>query len=343
MSSEQSLLAGPSPMETGVLLVNLGSPDSPTTPDVRRYLAEFLWDPRLVDLPRSLWWFILHAFILPFRPARSARAYAHIWTPEGSPLVVTTRRQAERLQQKLRKHVALPIHVVPAMRYGTPSIRSGMEVLRQKSCARILVLPLYPQNSSTTTASVVDAVAETLRGWRRVPEIRMISDFHDDAGYNGALARSVREVWQASGPSQKLLVSYHGLPKRYVDEGDPYLEQCRRTTELFTEEAGLAEDQWMMTFQSRFGREEWIRPYTDQTLRELASAGVSEVDVICPGFAADCLETLEEIALTNQTLFLTSGGKRYRYIPALNDRPDFMDALTDLCFKHLSGWPGFPR
>ena len=326
-----------------MLLVNLGSPDSPTTPDVRRYLAEFLWDPRLVDLPRPLWWFILHAFILPFRPARSARAYAHIWTPEGSPLIVTTRRQAERLEQKLRENLDLPVHVVPAMRYGTPSIRSGMEVLRAKSCARILVLPLYPQNSSTTTASVLDAVAETLRSWRRVPEIRMVSDFHDDAGYTGALARSVREIWQSSGPSQKLLVSYHGLPKRYVDEGDPYLEQCRRTTELFTDEAGLAEDQWLMTFQSRFGREEWIRPYTDQTLRELAGAGVSEVDVICPGFAADCLETLEEVALTNQTLFLTSGGKRYRYIPALNDGPDFIDTLAGLCVRHLSGWPGFLR
>jgi len=327
----------------GILMVNLGSPSSPTTEDVRRYLAEFLWDPRLVDLPRPLWWFLLKAVILPFRSRRSAQHYARIWTPEGSPLIEISRRQADLVEKGIRERSGSRVIVLPAMRYGQPSIASGLEALRAESCGRILVLPMYPQNSSTTTASVYDAVAVALAGWRWVPEIRFVSDFHDDPGYTGALANSIREVWEQSGPADKLVVSYHGLPARYIREGDPYQHQCLRTTKRMAEDAGLDEEHWVMAFQSRFGRQEWIRPYTDETLLELARAGTTRVDVLCPGFTADCLETLEEIAVTNQSLFLTAGGGRYRYIPALNVRPDFMETLTNLCLRHLCGWPGFPE
>jgi len=324
---------------TGVLLVNLGTPDAPTPAALRRYLGEFLSDPRVVELPRAVWLPILHGVILRLRPRRAAHAYRKIWTEEGSPLLAISRCQAQALQTIVQDRFAGPVKVALGMRYGNPSIASALETLRKAQARRILVLPLYPQYSGSTTGSTFDAVAETLKTWRWIPELRMVTHYHDQPGYVAALVGSIRDYWQQHGQGDRLLFSFHGLPKRFLLAGDPYHCECHRTGRLVAEALGLPADRWQVAFQSRFGREEWLKPYTDVTLREWAGEGLGRVDVICPGFAADCLETLEEIEMQNRRLFLDAGGGDYHYIPALNDRPEHMSFLTDLVEEHAHGWP----
>lgn len=324
----------------GVLLVNLGSPDAPTTVAVRRYLAEFLSDPRVVEIPRPLWWLILHGVVLRTRPSRSAHAYQRVWTEEGAPLLVFSQRQARALQQVMAQRHGERVRVALAMRYGNPSIRSGLEQLRAMRARRLVILPLYPQYSAATSATVFDAVGEVLRGWRWVPELRFINHYHDDEGYIAAVVNSIRESWAQHGPGERLLFSFHGMPKRTLPLGDPYFCQCQKTARLVTERLALPEGRWHLSFQSRFGRAEWLQPYTDKTLRQWARDGVKRVDVICPGFAADCLETLEEIAMMNKEAFLAAGGERLHYIPALNDRPDHIAALADLIDRCSRDWHG---
>lgn len=322
----------------GVLLVNLGTPDAPTPQALRRYLAEFLWDPRVVDLPRPLWWLILNGIILNIRPRRSARLYEKIWTDEGSPLLAIGKRQRAKLEQALGRKLAATMPVVLAMRYGQPSVRSGLETVRAQGCGRVLVLPLYPQYSDTTTASTSDAVAAALKEWPDPPELRFVRHYHTHQAYIRALAQSVRDVWEAEGEPEKLLMSFHGIPQRYANAGDPYPRECAETARLLAGELGLGKERWLLSFQSRFGREPWLTPYTDETLRAWGGQGIKRVDVICPGFAADCLETLEEIAMQNRDIFLGAGGERFRYIPALNDRDDHIAALAAIIQANLAGW-----
>lgn len=324
---------------TGVLLVNLGTPDAPTAAAVRRYLAEFLWDRRVVELARPLWWLILHGVILRVRPARVARNYAAVWTDDGSPLLSISRRQAALLQERLARRCPGPVKVALGMRYGNPSIPAALEELRAAGVERLLVLPLYPQYSATTTATTVDRVAEVMRNWRWLPELRFITHYHDDPAYIEALAASLRAAWEQRAPGERLLFSFHGIPERYHRHGDPYPCQCRKSARLVAERLGLPDDAWSVAFQSRFGRDPWVKPYTDATLREWARAGVKRVDVVSPGFAADCLETLEELAVENRDLFLGAGGGEYSYIRALNDDPLHMDLLESLVLRHASGWP----
>jgi ferrochelatase len=324
--------------DIGVLLTNLGTPDAPTPQAVRRYLAEFLSDPRVVETPPALWQPILRGVILRIRPRRSAAAYAHIWTDEGSPLLVISRRQEAAIRAALAQRLGRPVPVALGMRYGTPSIASAMQALRDAGVRRLLVLPLYPQYSASTAASAIDAVARVLRGWREIPSLHFIRDYHDDAGYIAAAAGKIRAHWDAHGRGERLLMSFHGVPQRYVDRGDPYAEQCHVTGKRIAEALGLAEDAWMVTFQSRFGPQAWVQPYTDKTLLSLARQGVRRVDLVCPGFSADCLETLEENAMGNRELFLKTGGERFDYIPCLNDDPAHVDALTSLIVRQLGGW-----
>ena len=314
----------------GVLITNLGTPDEPTTSALRRYLAEFLWDPRVVDLPRPLWWLILHGVILRLRPSRSARAYREVWSDEGSPLMVISRNQQCMLQQQLDARAPGRYQVVLGMRYGNPSIKSALDELREAGVGNIVVLPLYPQNSCSTSASTLDAIADALKKTRSVPHLSFIADYHAHPHYIAALANSVREHRDGRPSAEKLIISFHGTPLRYREEGDPYYEHCQRTAELLATELGLDPSQWMMTFQSRFGREEWLQPYTDKTLEKLAHDGVKRVEVICPGFSADCLETLEEIAVENHDIFTRAGGEALFYIPALNSRDDHIAMMCEL-------------
>lgn len=323
---------------TGILITNLGTPDEPTTAGLRRYLAEFLWDPRIVDMPRPLWWLILHGFILRFRPSRSAASYRTVWTDEGSPLLSISKKQLEALRQLLSQQVNGPVVVELGMRYGNPSISSALERLRDANAQRVLVFPLYPQNSCSTTASTFDAVAATVEKWRWLPEFRFINQYHDDANYIEALAASIREAWSDGKQSEKLLFSFHGTPKRFHTDGDPYFVQCHQTAQLVAERLGLDKDRWQLTFQSIFGREEWLKPYTIETLRELGAGGVTSVDIVCPGFSADCLETIEEISVENRDAFIEAGGKSFNYIPALNDRADHISALASLVQKNITDW-----
>jgi protoporphyrin/coproporphyrin ferrochelatase len=327
---------------TGILLVNLGTPDAPTPKAVRRYLAEFLSDPRVVEIPRAVWWPILHGVVLRVRPSKSAAKYTAIWTDEGSPLLVWTRKQAVRLLGSLgeRGHAVLVQH---AMRYGDPSMAAGLDALKQQGATRILVLPMYPQYAAATTGSTVDALQAWARRTRRVPELRVINQFHDDAGVIGALAARVTEHWQREGRGRMLVMSFHGLPARSLTLGDPYHCQCQTTGRLLAERLGLQQQEYQVTFQSRFGRARWLEPYTDATLRKLAQQGHERVDVICPGFTADCLETLEEIGIEARHTFLSAGGKAFHLIPCLNDSPAWIDALAKLTIRHLQGWPTQPE
>lgn len=321
-------------MSAGILLVNLGSPDAPTPAAVKRYLAEFLWDPRIADVWRPLWWLILNGIILNSRPAKSAAKYAAIWTDAGSPLIHATGRQAAMLAEYLGGEFP----VVAAMRYGNPSIAAGIEALMAEGIERILVLPLYPQYSATTTASVFDAVTATARARSHIPELRFVNRYWDEPAWSAAVAASIREYRETHGTGEKLLMSFHGIPRRYAENGDPYAGECRRSATAIAQSLGLSDDEWLLTFQSRFGREEWLRPYTDETIERLAQEGVKAVDVVCPGFAADCLETLEEIAIENRERFLLAGGERFHYIPALNERGDHIATLVGVATRNLAGW-----
>ncbi len=327
------------PDRLGVLLVNLGTPDAPTTAAVRRYLAEFLWDPRVIEVPRPLWWLILHGVILRIRPKRSAEAYAKVWTDDGSPLMSWSIRQKKGLEKMLAAALPTPPAVALAMRYGQPSIDEALDELRAANVRRLLVLPLYPQYSATTTASVFDGLADSLKTRRWIPELRFVSHYHDEPGYIDALAASVREFWASKGRGDRLVMSFHGVPRRYLLSGDPYHCHCQKTGRLLAEALHLKDDEWSLSFQSRVGREEWLRPYTDEHLAELAAAGLKRVDVICPGFSADCLETLEEIAMQNAELFQENGGESLAYVPALNARRDHLSFLTQLALRHMQGWP----
>jgi len=318
----------------GVLLTNLGTPDAPTKQALRRYLSEFLSDPRVIEVPKLIWWFVLHGIILNFRPKRSAEKYKKIWTEEGSPLLVISQKQAAAVQAALDKQSPNKFKVELAMRYGNPSIKSGLEKLDQANAKQILIFPLYPQYSATTTASTFDAVSATMKTWRCVPELKMINHYHDDPNYIDALANSITDHWNENGQPEKLLFSFHGIPKAYFDAGDPYYCECHKTVRLVAEKLKLNEDQWLLTFQSRFGTKEWLKPYTDISLKELRASGIKNVDVICPGFSADCLETLEEINMQNQNFFIQAGGEKFSYIPALNDCSTHINALTEIISKH---------
>jgi protoporphyrin/coproporphyrin ferrochelatase len=323
---------------TAVLLVNLGTPDAPTPAALRRYLAEFLSDPRVVEIPRLVWWPILHGVILRTRPARSAAKYASVWTAQGSPLASGTERQSTLLGGYLgeRGHRLVVRH---AMRYGQPSVATVLDALRAEGVTRVLVLPAYPQYAGATTAGVVDAVTQWTRDRRRLPELRFVNEYHDDPGYLAALADSVTEHWRANGRGERLVLSFHGVPQRSLQLGDPYHCQCHKTARLLGERLGLGAEQMLVTFQSRFGKARWLQPYTEPTLRSLARQGIRRVDVMCPGFAVDCLETLEEIDQEARAAFLTAGGERFEYIACLNDRPAWIRALADLAERHLQGWP----
>lgn len=322
------------PGRTALLVVNLGTPDAPTAGAVRRYLAQFLHDHRVVELTRWLWCPLLHFIILPLRSPRVARNYASIWMDEGSPLLVHTRRLAKAMQ-----HALPDVQVRVAMRYGNPSIPDVLRQLQAEGMERLLVLPLYPQYSASTSGSVLDAVAKEITGWRRTPDLRFIADYHVDPAWLDALEARVRAHWDLHGRADQLVMSFHGLPKRYEKAGDPYPRQCEAGARALAARLGLADSEWRLTFQSRFGREEWLQPYTDKTLEAMAREGVKTVDVICPGFAADCLETLEEIAVENDEVFREAGGQELRYISALNDEPGHVAALSALARRHLQGWP----
>ena len=322
------------PATTGILITNLGTPDAPTPAALRKYLAQFLSDSRVIETPRLLWWPILHGIILRLRPRRSARAYREVWTEAGSPLLAISERQCEAIRSALGEAVDEPYRVELGMRYGNPSIRAALEKLRSYNIRKLLVLPLYPQYSAATTASTFDAVAETLKTWRRIPEVRMVNSYHDDPGYIAALAESIRSHWAQHGKPDRMLFSFHGLPRSYVLAGDPYRDECIATARLAARQLDLQKGAWEVSFQSRFGPRKWLQPYTDKLLKKWGKSGISHVQVICPGFAADCLETLEEIQIQNRDFFLSAGGKKFVYIPALNDRPRHIAALCDIIRKN---------
>ncbi|HEX7915141.1 ferrochelatase [Rudaea sp.] len=321
--------------KTAVLLVNLGTPDAPTTSAVRRYLAEFLSDRRVIEMPRWLWWPILHGVILRVRPARSAHAYASIWTEQGSPLLVHSRELTAKLRNAF---VPDGVRVELAMRYGNPSVRETIARLHAEGARRLLVLPLYPQYAAASTGSAFDAATRALQAQRWPLELRFVNDYHDDTRYIDALAASVRTYRQQNGSAQKLLLSFHGLPQRCIEAGDPYLDQCRATTALLRAKLGLNKDECALGFQSRVGREVWIKPYTEELLDRWPGEDVRRIQVLCPGFAVDCLETLEEIAIRDRARFIAAGGESLDYIPALNAGQAHVETLAALIRRHLRGW-----
>lgn len=340
MFAPEPLYRHDSSLNAGILLVNLGTPEAPTAQALRPYLKQFLSDPRVVEVPRALWWPILNGIILNTRPRQSAAKYAKIWTTEGSPLKVHTQRQALLLRGYLGERTKPPPAVDWGMRYGSPSVADALWRLREQGCDRVLVIPLYPQYSASATASAYDAVFQALSRMRNVPALRLVKQFHDHPGYIMALAQSVTDHWMANGRAERLVISFHGVPRFALDRGDPYHCQCQKTARLLAESLALKADQYLVTFQSRFGRAQWLKPYTLDTLRELARRNVKSVDVVCPGFVSDCLETLEEIGIENRAAFLTAGGGEFRYIPCLNERDGWIRALTDIALDHLHGWLG---
>ena len=332
--------ASPAP---GVLLVNLGTPEAPTPGAVRSYLRQFLSDPRVVELPRLVWLPILYLLVLPFRPGKSAKKYAKIWTRDGSPLRVYALRQAQILKGSLGERLRALVPVEAAMSYGRPSIAAGLAELRGRECDRVLVIPLYPQYTSSATGSVEDAIAKAFRKWKPAPEVRVVRDFHAHRAYAKAIAKNVNDYWLKHGRPDRLLMSFHGIPKKTVERGDPYQAQCLESARLIATELGWNDARTVVTFQSRFGAAEWLQPYTDVTLRALGKEGLGRVDVVCPGFAADCLETLEEIAMEGRDAFIAAGGKDFHYIPSTNDTPAWMTALSILALENLEGWSPTPR
>ena len=324
--------------KTAVLYCNLGTPDEPTAPALRRYLAQFLGDSRVVEIPKPVWWLILHGIILRIRPAKSAAKYASIWTAEGSPLRLWTDKQAKGMSEALQKR-GHHVLVKYAMTYGQPSIESQLDALRLEGVTRILVLPAYPQYSGTTTAPVFDGVYRWGLQTRNLPEFRFVNHYHDNDAYIQALAKSIQKHWHENGRSEKLIMSFHGVPERTLQLGDPYHCECYKTGRLVAEKLGLAKDQYKVTFQSRFGKAKWLEPYTEPTLIELAQSGTQSVDVICPGFTGDCLETLEEISMEGREAFLHAGGKSFHYIPCLNESTEWIEALAGIAEMHMQGWP----
>lgn len=322
---------------TGLLLTNLGTPDAPEPEALRRYLAEFLSDPKVVKLPRLIWLPILHGLVLRTRPAKSAEAYARVWSKRGSPLLANTMALADRLEAALRAELGPQFTLAVGMRYGNPSLGSALATLKEAGVARLLVLPLYPQYAEATTGSTEAAVLEGLKRLRWAPAQKTVRDYHAEPAYISALAESVREHWAARGRGEKLIISFHGIPKQVSDAGDPYAGQCAATAAFLAAELGLAEDGWRLAFQSRFGRAEWLKPYTDAVLKDYAAQGIRKVDVICPGFPADCLETLEEIALRYAEVFRVAGGAELRYVPALNDRESHVRTLAGLVLRLVRG------
>ncbi|MBC5768287.1 ferrochelatase [Ramlibacter albus] len=325
-------------MQTAILLANLGTPDEPTPAAVRRYLAEFLADPRVVEIPRAVWLPLLYGVILPFRASKSAAKYATIWTKDGSPLKVITQKQAKRLQGTLGER-GVKVEVAYAMRYGNPSIASVLDALKKAGAERILVLNAYPQYSGTTTASVIDAVNAWTSKTRSIPELRFVNRYHDDRGYIEALAARVQKTWRVEGKPEHFVMSFHGVPQRTVDLGDPYYHECLATARSLARSLRLEEGQYTVTFQSQFGKAKWVDPATEATVRALAKKGVKRLDVVCPGFVADCLETLEEIAQEVRDAFLAEGGKAFNYIPCVNDDDAWINALADIAERHMQGWP----
>ncbi|MFT6591450.1 MAG: ferrochelatase [Rhodoferax sp.] len=336
-AKEPPFLHGQVP-RTAVLYCNLGTPDTPTTADVRSFLREFLSDPRVVEIPRLLWLLILHGIILRFRPAKSAAKYASIWTPEGSPLKIWTEKQAKALQTalSLRGH---HVQVRYAMRYGSTSMGAQLDALKAEGTTRVLILPAYPQYSATTTASLFDAVYAWAGKVRHLPELRFINHYHDDPGYILALSANIQHYWRINGKPDQVVMSFHGVPERSLHLGDPYHCECYKTARLLAEKLGLRKEQFKVTFQSRLGRAKWLEPYTEPSLIAMGKAGVKRVDVVCPGFTSDCLETLEEIAMEGREAFLKAGGKTFNYIPCLNEDPIWITAMCELTQRHLAGWP----
>lgn len=330
------------PAKTGVLLVNLGTPEAPTAQAVRPYLKQFLGDARVVEIPKTIWWLILNGIILNVRPKKSAEKYASIWLPEGSPLRVYTEKQLVKLSSLLAERTETPVVVDYAMSYGNPSIADALHKLKAQNCQRILIVPMFPQYAASSTAPVFDQVFRQLQQMRNLPAIRTIKNFHDDAGYIKALAANINDYWSRHGRPEKLLMSFHGVPQYTLDKGDPYHCECHKTGRLLAEALGLTAEQYTVSFQSRFGRAEWIKPYTTATLKELGRQKTSRVDVVCPGFVADCLETLEEIAMEGREDFVHAGGGEYHYIPCLNDNDEWVRALSDMILDNLQGWLSLP-
>lgn len=322
----------------GVLLVQLGTPSAPEPGPVRRYLKQFLSDPRVVEIPRIVWWPILNGIILRTRPRRSAAKYASIWTEGGSPLLVNTAAQAKMTQGYLGD-AGVDVVVSHAMRYGEPSIETQLAAMREQNVTRLLVVPMYPQFAGSTTATVFDEVTRVLRGWRNLPEVRFIRNFHHFKPYIKALATHIRKHWGNDGPPDKLLMSFHGVPRQTLLDGDPYHCECHATARWLADELQLPEDRWQISFQSRFGGAKWLEPYTDTTLKKLGEDGAKRIDVVCPGFVVDCLETLEEIAIEGRETYEESGGQGFSYIPCVNAEPVFVSALSELIKGHLHGWP----
>lgn len=326
----------------GVLVTNLGTPDAPKKAQLKRYLKEFLSDPRVVEVPRLIWWMILNLVILNIRPKRSAKAYETVWTERGSPLLFHTQDQTTAIRQKLQDQYGDNIVVDFAMRYGNPSVDSTIDNMLRQGVRKLLVLPLYPQYCASTTGSTFDAVAQSFAKRRWIPELRFITHYHDNVNFVKAVADKIRDHWQQHGRADKLIFSYHGIPKRYLLNGDPYHCECHKTSRLIALALGLDENEYFTSFQSRFGREEWLKPYTDDSLKAFPAQGVKSVQVVCPGFAADCLETIEEIGEENRDYFMQAGGERYEYIAALNADTQHIEALTDIVQSNLHGWNTMP-
>lgn len=322
-------------ISTGVLIINLGSPSAPTSKAVRKYLAEFLLDKRVVEIPHIIWWFILYGIILPFRSSRSAKLYQTIWTEQGSPLINISKRQAEQLQISLQNICSYPIKVSLGMRYGEPAIATALEELKSANIKRLIIFPLYPQYASASSGSAIAKSLDIVNKWRYIPEIHIIDHYAEHPDYIYAISQSIIDYWQENKKGEKLLFSFHGIPKRSIHLGDPYYDLCMRTANLIATQLNLTKDNWLVVFQSRFGKQEWLQPYCDKALEQLAKTGIKTVDIICPGFAADCLETLEEIKIRNQEYFLKAGGEQLNYIPALNTSSLHIDALSKIISPYL--------
>jgi len=338
----RDLPAHTEPPRAGILLANLGTPDRPDSAALRKYLREFLWDRRVVQVPRPIWWLILNLFIVPFRSPRSAQAYRRVWTERGSPLLYHTRDLARAIQHEFQRSQP-QVSVYPAMRYGNPGIAGALEQARRDNVQRLIVLPMYPQYSATTTASVFDGLAHALKKVRWIPELRFVTHYHYDEAWVEAIADRIRAHQEAHGRPERLLFSFHGIPKKYLLKGDPYYCECQSSARRIAARLKLEPGSWQVTFQSQLGREEWLKPYTDETVLELAGEGVRHIQVVCPGFAVDCLETIDEIGLENREAFEQAGGERLDYIPALNAEPDHARVLAELCWRHGQGWPEFGK